>query len=146
MLITSDITNEKTINIGEKSYFSKTVNESEISLFSGLVADYHPMHVNAVIADESKVGGRIAHSALIVGLINGVLRNQLPGKNFSILRQQVEFLQPVLMGDTVTVKVEVLSWLPEKRLITMKMDCYNQNEKNLITGETVMMYEPSQDL
>jgi acyl dehydratase len=47
------------------------------------------------------------------------------------------------LGDTVTVKVEVLSWLPEKRLITMKMDCFNQNGKNLITGETVMMFEPS---
>ncbi|HSM24512.1 MAG TPA: hotdog domain-containing protein, partial [Anaerolineaceae bacterium] len=67
----------------------------------------------------------------------------LPGKNFIILRQQIEFLRPVLLGDTVTVKVEVLSWSPENRLVTMKMDCFNQSGCDLMTGETVLIYEPS---
>jgi acyl dehydratase len=101
------------------------------------------MHVNAIIAEESRTGKRLAQSALIVGLVNGVLRNHLPGKNFIILRQQVEFLKPVLLGDTVTVKVEVLSWSPEKRLVTMKMDCFNQYGNDILTGETVLIHEPS---
>jgi len=143
MLITNDVVKENKLTVGEKSHFSKTISESDINLFSGLVADFHPMHVNAIIADESKSGKRLAQSALIVGLVNGVLRNHLPGKNFIILRQQVEYLKPVLLGDTVTVKVEVLNWLPEKRLVTMKMDCYNQFGKDILTGETVLIHEPS---
>ncbi|MDX9849675.1 MAG: MaoC family dehydratase [Anaerolineaceae bacterium] len=143
MLISNEIDKENTIIIGEKSLFSKTISESDINLFSGLVADFHPMHVNAIIAKESRTGKRLAQSALIVGLVNGVLRNHLPGKNFIILRQQVEFLKPVLLGDTVTVKVEVLSWSPEKRLVTMKMDCFNQYGNDILTGETVLIHEPS---
>lgn len=143
MLITNEVVNENQITVGKKSHFSKTICESDINLFSGLVADFHPMHVNAIIADESKSGKRLAQSALIVGLVNGVLRNHLPGKDFIILRQQVEFLKPVLLGDTVTVKVEVLNWSPEKRLVTMKMDCYNQFGKDILTGETVLIHEPS---
>lgn len=143
MLITNEVVNENKLIVGEKSYFSKTISESDINLFSGLVADFHPMHVNAIIADESKSGKRLAQSALIVGLVNGVLRNHLPGKNFIILRQQLEYLRPVLLGDTVTVKVEVLNWLPDKRLVTMKMDCYNQFGKDILTGETVLIHEPS---
>jgi 3-hydroxybutyryl-CoA dehydratase len=143
MLISNEIDKENTIIIGEKSLFSKTISESDINLFSGLVADFHPMHVNAIIAEESRTGKRLAQSALIVGLVNGVLRNHLPGKNFIILRQQVEFLKPVLLGDTVTVKVEVLSWSPEKRLVTMKMDCFNQYGNDILTGETVLIHEPS---
>ena len=143
MLITKE--NEKIIKItvGEKSHFSKTISESDISLFSGLVADFHPSHINAEFAEKSKLGQRSAQSALIIGLVNGVLRNYLPGKNFIILRQQIEFLRPVLLGDTVTVKVEVLSWSSEKRLVTMKMDCFNQSGCDLMTGETVLIYEPS---
>ncbi len=143
MLITNEIDTEYTLTVGEKSHFSKTISESDINLFSGLVADFHPMHVNAIIADESKSGKRLAQSALIVGLVNGVLRNHLPGKKFTILRQQVEFLKPVLLGDTVTVKVEVLNWSPEKRLVTMKLDCYDQFGKDVLTGETVLIQEPS---
>ncbi len=143
MLITKEIDKENTIILGEKSLFSKTISESDINLFSGLVADFHPMHVNVIIADESRTGKRLAQSALIVGLVNGVLRNRLPGENFNILRQQVEFLKPVLLGDTVTVKVEVLNWSPEKRLVTMKMDCYNQFGNDILTGETVLIHEPS---
>ncbi len=143
MLISNEIDKENTMIIGEKSLFSKTISESDINLFSGLVADFHPMHVNAMIAEESRTGKRLAQSALIVGLVNGVLRNHLPGKDFIILRQQVEFLKPVLLGDTVTVKVEVLSWSPEKRLVTMKMDCYNQYGNDILTGETVLIHEPS---
>jgi acyl dehydratase len=67
----------------------------------------------------------------------------LPGIKFNILRQQIEFLKPVLLGDTVTVKVEVLNWSPEKRLVTMKMDCYNQFGNDILTGETVLIHEPS---
>lgn len=143
MLITKE--NERTIkiNIGEKSHFSKTITESDISFFSGLVADYHPIHVNADFAEKSKLGQRSAQSALLIGLVNGVLRNHLPGRNFNILRQQLEFLKPVLLGDTVTVKVEVLCWSPEKRLVTMKMDCFNQSGIDLMTGETVLIHEPS---
>ena len=143
MLITKEIDNENNITIGEKTHFSKTICESDINLFSGLVADFHPIHVNAMIADESKSGKRLAQSALIVGLVNGVLRNHLPGQNYIILRQQVEFLKPVLLGDTVTVKVEVLNWSPEKRLVTMKMDCYKQFGNDILTGETVLIHEPS---
>jgi 3-hydroxybutyryl-CoA dehydratase len=143
MLITKELENENNITIGEKTHFSKTINESDINLFSGLVADFHPMHINAIIADESNSGKRLAQSALIVGLVNGVLRNHLPGIKFNNLRQQLEFLKPVLLGDTVTVKVEVLNWSPEKRLVTMKMDCYNQFGNDILTGETVLIHEPS---
>lgn len=142
MLISNNNENPIKINIGEKAQFSKTINESDISVFSGLVADFHPMHVNAIYAAESKKGNRTAHSAILIGLANGVLRNQLPGKNFQILRQQLEYLDPVKIGDTVTVRVEVVNWSSEKRIITMKMDCYNQNNKDLMTGETIMILEP----
>jgi len=142
MLITKE--NEKIIKVtvGEKFHFSKTINESDVSLFSGLVADFHPMHVNAEVAGKSKLGQRSAQSAILIGLVNGVLRNHLPGANFIILRQQIEFLKPVLIGDTVTVKVEVLRWSPEKRLVTMKMDCFNQSGLDLMTGEAVLLHEP----
>jgi len=141
MLIINNSTDENKIKIGEKYQFSKTITESDINLFAGLVADFHPMHVNANYADQSKSGKRMVQSALVVGLVNGVLRNFLPGKNFSILRQQLEFLKPVLLGDTITVKVEIFTWFPEKRLITMKMDCFNQINQELMTGETVMIHE-----
>lgn len=130
------------INVGEKAHYSKTIDKSEFRLFSDLAEVLHPAQANATREKDSKAANRMAQSTLIVGLANGVLHNQLPGRNFQILRQQLEFINPVFVGDTVTIKVEVISWSPEKRLVTMKMDCANQKGNDLLTGESVMILKP----
>nr|NIP17731.1 enoyl-CoA hydratase [Xanthomonadales bacterium]NIX12521.1 enoyl-CoA hydratase [Xanthomonadales bacterium] len=55
--------------------------------------------------------------------------------------QQLEFLAPVFVGDTITAVVEVTSWRPEKRIITFKTDAYNQEEIQVVTGQSVLMVE-----
>ena len=73
------------------------------------------------------------------GLISAVLGNKLPGPGSIYLSQQIEFLAPVYIGDTITAAVEVVSWRPEKGIITLKTDCYNQDEKQIVTGKAVLL-------
>jgi acyl dehydratase len=125
--------------VGEKAQFSKTITDSDLSIYAGLVGDFNRMHVDAEYAKKTAVGSRTAHEMLAGGLITTVLSCKLPGSGFKLLRQQLEFLSPILVGDTVTAVAEVVSWQAERRIITLRTTCFNQSRTEVITGEAVLM-------
>jgi 3-hydroxybutyryl-CoA dehydratase len=127
--------------IGQRDSLSKTITESDVTTFAGLVGDFNPLHVDAEYARKSRFGQRVAHGMFTGGLISAVLGNKLPGPGAIYLSQQIEFLAPVFIGDTITATVEVTAWRPEKRIITLKTDAYNQEERQVVTGKAVLLVE-----
>lgn len=127
------------IQIGETSQFTKTITESDVSTYAGLVGDFNPLFVDAEYARKSRYGRRTAPAMLVAGLIGTVLHNHLPGPCSTELSQRIECLTPVFIGDTVTARVEVIAWQPEKRLLTLQTECYNQDRQQVITGQAVFM-------
>jgi acyl dehydratase len=79
------------------------------------------------------------------GLISAVLGNKLPGFGSIYLSQQIEFLAPVFVGDTITATVEVNDWRPEKRIVMFKTDAYNQAEEQVVTGKAVLLVPRSEE-
>jgi 3-hydroxybutyryl-CoA dehydratase len=127
--------------IRQRATFTKTVTESDVTTFAGLIGDFNPIHVDAEYARKSRFGQRVAHGMFTAGLISAVLGNKLPGPGAIYLSQQIEFLAPVFIGDTITAAVEVTAWRPEKRIITLKTDAYNQAEEQVVTGKAVLLVE-----
>jgi len=65
---------------------------------------------------------------------------ELPGAGSIYLGQTLKFLAPVHIGDTVTASVEVIGVRKEKRIITLRTDCTNQDGFLVLTGEAVVKY------
>jgi len=130
---------------GEQASFAKTVTEGDVTGFAGIIGDFNPIHVDAEYARKSRFGRRVAHGMLTGGLISAVLGNRLPGPGAIYLSQQLEFLAPVYIGDTITAVVEVVEWRPEKRIITLKTDAYNQDERQVATGKAVLLVDRAAD-
>jgi 3-hydroxybutyryl-CoA dehydratase len=137
----SEVNVRNSFQIGEQASFTKTITEADVTTFAGLMGDFNPLHVDAEYARKSRFGQRVAHGIFTGGLISAVLGNKLPGPGSIYLSQQIEFLEPVYIGDTITARVEVTSWRPEKKIITLKTDAYNQNEKQIVTGKAVLLVE-----
>ena len=130
--------------IGQQASATKTVTEEDVNAFAELIGDFNPLHMDKAYARQSRFCARIAHGVFTAGVISAALGNQLPGPGGIYLHQEIDFLAPVYLGDTITAIVEVSSWRPEKRIITLKTDVYNQDDKHLVSGEAVMMVERSQ--
>ncbi len=137
----ADVAVRETFQIGQRDSFSKTVTEADVTTFAGLIGDFNPIHVDAEYARKSRFGRRVAHGMFTGGLISSVLGNKLPGPGSIYLSQQIEFLAPVYIGDTITATVEVSEWRPEKRIITLKTDAYNQDDKQVVTGKAVLLVD-----
>jgi len=141
MAATEGSTVRSDFRLGERASFAKTVTEADVTTFAGLIGDFNPIHVDAEYARRSRFGQRVAHGMFTGGLISAVLGNKLPGLGSIYLSQQIEFLAPVFIGDTITAIVEVANWQPDKRIITLKTDCYNQDDKQVVTGKAALLIE-----
>jgi len=126
---------------GERASLAKTITEDDVNACAELFGDYNPIHVDKEYARQSRFGRRIAHGVFTGGLISAVLGNKLPGPGSIYLSQQLDFRAPVYIDDTITATVEVVSWRPDKRIITLKTDCYNQDEKQVATGKAVLLVD-----
>jgi 3-hydroxybutyryl-CoA dehydratase len=132
---------EKTIAeiaIGDTAEFAKTVSEGDIYQYAGISGDFNPIHVNAEYARKTFFKTRIAHGMLSAGFISNVLGNQLPGPGAVYIRQEMNFLAPVRIGDTITARATVIGINAEKNKVTMKTECVNQEGTVVIDGQAVL--------
>jgi 3-hydroxybutyryl-CoA dehydratase len=124
---------------GDAAEMSKTVSESDITLFAGVTGDFNPVHVDAVAAERSTFGGRIAHGMLSAGFISAVIAMRLPGPGSVYLSQSLRFTKPVRIGDPVTARVEVTEVMETKRRVRLATTCRNQCGETVVEGEAVVM-------
>jgi 3-hydroxybutyryl-CoA dehydratase len=103
------------LKVGDSAQFAKTVAESDIYLFAGITGDLNPAHINEAYAKTTYFKGRIAHGMLSAGFISAVLGTILPGPGTVYLHQELNFLAPVRIGDTITARVEVVKKLVKKQ-------------------------------
>jgi len=129
------------LHVGDSAEMAKTVTETDIALFAGVTGDFNPVHIDAVAAERSMFGGRVAHGMLSAGFISAVLGMRLPGPGSVYLSQSLRFTKPVRIGDTVTARVEVLEVIAAKRRVRLATTCRNQNGEVVVEGEAVVMVD-----
>ena len=125
--------------IGQKASTSKTITETDVILFAGVSTDINPVHIDEEAAKKGIFGKRVAHGILVSGLISAVLGNKLPGPGSIYMGQDLKFLAPVYIGDTITAEVEIIDLVPEKSRIKLNTTCVNQDGKTVISGTALIM-------
>jgi len=123
------------MQVGDAAEFAKTVTETDIYLYAGITGDFNPAHVNEAYAKNTFFKTRIAHGMLTAGFVSAIIANQLPGPGTIYMKQELSFLAPVRIGDTITARVEVLELLAEKNRVRLKTTCSNQDGVTMLTGE-----------
>ena len=126
------------LNIGDWAQFQKTVTETDIYLYAGITGDLNPAHINAEYAKHTHFKERIAHGMLTAGFISAVFGGQLPGPGTVYISQNLRFLAPVRIGDTITARVDVSEIDTEKHRVVFKTACHNQEETIVLSGEAVV--------
>ena len=128
----------KELNVGETAQVGKTISESDVYLYAGITGDFNPAHINESYAQGTFFKTRIAHGMLTAGLISNVLANRLPGPGTIYLRQELNFLAPVGIGDTITACVEIVEIIADKNRVRLKTECINQDGTKVIDGEAIV--------
>ncbi len=128
------------IKMGDAAEFTKTISESDIYLYAGLTGDMNPAHINEVYAQKTFFKTRIAHGLLPSGFISAAIGMKLPGPGTIYVSQELNFLAPVRIGDTITARVEVIEIIADKNRVKLRTACMNQDGKTVLDG--VAMVSP----
>jgi acyl dehydratase len=77
----------------------------------------------------------------MIGIIGGFLHNRAAaaGGEPQCISCQFEFLAPIYTGDRIDTVIVLDHHDGLKQLATYKIDCYNQDTDQVITGQAVML-------
>ena len=114
--------------------------EKEVNDFAAITGDYNDVHVCEEKAKESIFGGRIVHGMLLASYISTVLGTQFPGKGTIYLQQNLKFINPVRIGDSIKVIVEIVDIVnSQKGILRLSTQVINLiSDKVAIDGEAVV--------
>ena len=128
---------------GQHASYRKTFTDEDVQRFIEITGDTNPLHRDADCAAKTRFGQCIAHGMLSAGFISAALGTKLaPSCCVVYLSQNLRFLRPVKIGDTIKAVAEVKGIEPEKRMATIETDCFNQNGEAVVKGEAVVLLDP----
>lgn len=123
------------LQAGESAELTRTFSAEAIERFVAAVGDRNPLHHDAAFAAETPFGRPIVPGILTTGLVSAVIGTELPGPGCVYISQEVRFLRPVMVGDTITARVEVVERLAERNRIRLTTVCRNESGEEVLTGE-----------
>jgi 3-hydroxybutyryl-CoA dehydratase len=115
----------------------RTITQQKINLYAEASGDFNPIHVDEDFAQQTPLGGTIAHGMLILAYVSQMMaaafgRSWLVGGKLN-----VRFKNPARKGDIITVsgKVDKIKKNRTRILINCDVLCQNQNGEPVIIGE-----------
>ena len=137
------------VKIGSKTTFSKTISESDVYLFAGITGDFSPNHINRQYMERSSYGRLMAHGALLVGFMSTVSTmaiaetreaDEIP---VSVGYDRIRFLQPVFLGDTVTVTYKIIEIEHSRKRSYADIELINQNRELVAVAKHILQWVPN---
>lgn len=127
------------IQVGDAAELSRIATGALIAQFVEAVGDHNPIHSDPDYAAGTRFGERIAPGIWTAGLISAVIGTRLPGPGTIYLSQDLKFLRPVMLGDAIRARVEVLEVDRGRNRVRLRSVCVNQRGEDVLSGEALVM-------
>ena len=121
--------------VGDVAALSRVATERDLAGFVDSVGDRNPVHSDRAFAATTPFREPIAPGIWTAGLISALIGTRLPGPGSIYVSQELRFLRPVKLGDTITARVEITELLPERNRARLKTTCLNQRGEEVLSGE-----------
>ena len=108
---------------GMTALYAKTITEADVTLYAGISGDTNPLHINEEFASGTRFKTRVVHGMLTTGLWSTLIGTRLPGPGCAYMSQDMKFLKPVYVGDTVTARMTVAEIDLDKQRVYLNGEC-----------------------
>ncbi len=123
----------------------RTITETDIVLHAGQTGDFFPHHMDAEWCKSQSFKQRIAHGTLIFSVAIGMAANLINDVAMTYGYDNLRFIKPVFIGDTITVKISIKEKKDHKRpnygIITEFVEVVNQREETVMICDHLLLCE-----
>ena len=123
------------LTVGQKARRSLTLTRVEVDAYARITGDYNPLHFDEAFAAGTKFGRLVVHGGLTAGILNALVAEDLPGPGSVFMSQNLKYLAPVFIGDTITGEVEVLSVHASKPVTQLRVSVARDGGEVVLEGE-----------
>ncbi len=127
------------LELGRKAVIVKTITAADVRQFANLTGDRNPLHLDGALARASRFGEPIAHGMLSASVISAAIGAKLPGPGTIYLSQDLRFMRPVKIGDTLIAGIEVTELNREKTRVRLRRTLNNQRGEQVIDGSALVI-------
>lgn len=124
--------------VGYETEYKTLITEKMVQMFGEVSSDFNPIHFDEEYAKKTRFKGRIAHGMIVGALISRALNDGLGGGGI-YLSQNMKFVNPVRVGDTVRVAIKITAVRKERGIATVETNAFNQNDEQVVKGEAIIM-------
>jgi acyl dehydratase len=121
------------IATGEEATRSLEITPALVDAFAEVSGDTSPIHVDGAAARARGFEDRVAHGALLVGLVSGIVGTQIPGARGVLHSIEMKFKRPCCVGRRITVSVTVREKIPSVR--TLLLDATVRDESGTLVAQ-----------
>lgn len=119
------------LSVGMVSKRSYLFTEQRVEIFSTLIDDSAPVHMDSEFAKRQGFEGRIVHGLFVQSVISGMLGNEIPGPKSVINSLTMKMHHPVLIGQAVNYQVEITA-------LTQAVAAISLNFSGMVDDKVVM--------
>jgi len=131
------------VHVGQHAEISHQLTADDVRRFVELTGDDNRLHVDAAFAAATSLKKPVVHGMLGASFISTIIGTKLPGDGALWFEQTIEFLHPVRLGDTLTVRAEVTATHPTTRVVELRTTIANQHRQVVTQGTAkVKLIEP----
>ncbi|MFM4828530.1 MaoC family dehydratase [Aeromonas rivipollensis] len=133
-MLIDDLDPINSFKVGMLESYSQTITDADIKSFSGISGDKNPVHMSDEYAKNSVFERRIAHGLMSASFFSAIFGMKLPGTGCVYLSQNLKFIKPVYIGDTVNATVTLTKLNKRSRRFTFDTICM-VNDCIVVSGE-----------
>ena len=122
------------LKVGQTATRQLTFGAAEVEAYARITGDFNPLHFDASFAARTKFGRLVVHGGLTAGILNALVAQDLPGPGTVFMSQELKYLAPVFVGDTITGEIEVLSVHATKPVTEIKATVTRQDGERVLEG------------
>jgi acyl dehydratase len=124
---------------------ARTITESDLVSFAAITGDWHPQHVDAEWAADSRFGERIAHGMLVLSYSIGLMSFD-PDRVVALRGiDSLTFKRPVAIGETIRVEADVESVReidPDHELVELRWRVLTGDERLALRARVTIVHRP----
>jgi acyl dehydratase len=98
-----------------------TITKEIVQNFANLIGDYNPVHLDDEYARKSKFGKPIVHGMLLASFFSKIIATKYPGEGSIYVSQNIRFIKPCFVGDSITIKINLISIKDKKHILSTQI-------------------------
>lgn len=123
------------IYVGQLTEFIMEITEAKMKMFCEITGDINPLHTDSAYAVNKGFKEKVVYGMLTASFLSSLAGMWLPGEHSIILGVELEFPNPVYLGDVLSIEGIVKEKNDNFNLILLAVTARNQEKKKVLRGK-----------